>query len=284
MKSLRGYNQIVYAFLIALVFISGCQSSTIPKVKYEEKDFSSIDPYQSIGQLEKQIQLKYKNEVPKQWGEKTTRVKIRLATNKKVVALTFDACGGKHGSGFDRNLIDYLIREKVSATLFINYRWIDANYNEFIALSKNPLFEIENHGYLHRPLSVDGKSAYGIKGTAGIQDVINEVMINQNRIEKLTGRKPKYFRPGTAYSDEVAVKIVRDLGEQVVGFNVLGDAGATFTAEQIKAACSIARPGSIIICHMNHPEKQTAAGIKKVVPLLREKGFKFVKLDEFTLE
>ena len=32
----------------------------------------------------------------------------------------------------------------------------------FLELANNPLFEIENHGYLHRPLSVTENSIYNI--------------------------------------------------------------------------------------------------------------------------
>lgn len=63
-------------------------------------------------------------------GLKITGVLTRLATKDKVIALTFDACGGKGGSGYDRKLIDYLIKENIPATLFINARWIDANKGE----------------------------------------------------------------------------------------------------------------------------------------------------------
>lgn len=69
-----------------------------------------------------------------------------------------------------------------------------------------------------------------------------------------------------------------------MNFDVLGDAGATFTAEQIKRAFSTVKPGSIIICHMNHPEKDTAKGVMLGVPELKKSGFTFVKLDTYPLE
>jgi peptidoglycan/xylan/chitin deacetylase (PgdA/CDA1 family) len=41
-----------------------------------------------------------------------------------------------------------------------------------------------------------------------------------------------------------------------------------------------ARPGDIIICHMNHPEGETAEGLKEAVPILLERGYTFIRLDE----
>ncbi|MEB3102556.1 polysaccharide deacetylase family protein [Ferviditalea candida] len=234
--------------------------------------------------LKRDIVRQFQHEAPKQWGEYVPGVLTHLVSDKKVVALTFDACGGTNGNGYDRKLIDYLISQRIPATLFINSRWIDANLKTFLELAKNPLFEIENHGTEHRPLSINGKSAYGIPGTKNAGEVIDEVWVNSQKIKQLTGRTPKYFRSGTAYYDEVAVKIVKELGEQPVNFNVLGDAGATFSKNQIVKQFSKAGPNSIIIFHMNHPEKQTADGVMAGVPRLLKEGYQFVRLEDYPLQ
>lgn len=230
------------------------------------------------------IIAKYSSQTPRQWGETTDGVKTSLDTKEKVIALTFDACGGKNGNGYDKALIDYLVKEKIPATLFVNSRWIDANNSIFMTLADNSLFEIENHGAKHQPLSVNGKTAYHMSGTTSVTEVMSEVQDNADKIYQLTGRKPKFFRSGTNYYDELATLIVEELGEQAVGYSVLGDAGATYTAAQIKKACSSAKSGSIIICHMNHPEKDTAAGIKAAIPILLKEGYQFVKLEDYPLK
>lgn len=227
------------------------------------------------------IIIRYQNEVPKYFGEIVEGVVTRIDTTSKIVALTFDACGGKNGLAYDEELIDYLIEAKVPATLFINGRWIDENQELFLRLSQNELFEIENHGYTHKPLSVSGKSTYGIKGTQNVAEIIDEVWKNAIKIEELTGRRPLYFRSGTAYYDEVAVKIVRELDEKPVNFNILGDAGAKYTKEQMVKSAKGAKNGSILLYHMNHPEGETAEGIREVIPMLREKGFEFVLLKDY---
>jgi peptidoglycan/xylan/chitin deacetylase (PgdA/CDA1 family) len=227
---------------------------------------------------------KYKNQTPKLWGEEVPGVYRHEETNNKVIALTFDACGGPKGSGYDKELINYLRQMKIPATLFINSRWIDANYWTFWALNRIPQFEIENHGYLHKPLSVNGKSAWGIKGTQNVGEVVDEVLLNHRKLQQLTGKTSKFFRSGTAYYDEVAVKILDEIGERPVGYSVLGDAGATYNREQVKNALLSAKPGSIVIMHMNHPEGQTFEGVKDAIPLLIQRGYRFVKLTEFPLQ
>ena len=130
---------------------------------------------------------RYSGERPTAWGEDVPRVVVRLPTTDRVVALTLDACGGRTGSGYDADLIKTLRRERVPATLFVNARWIEANPRTFRQLAADPLFEIANHGTEHRPLSVTGRSVYGIAGTSSVAEVVDEVAVNQRLITQLTG-------------------------------------------------------------------------------------------------
>ena len=229
-----------------------------------------------------EIKENYEGRSPEEWGMEVSGVIRQIDTEDKVIALTFDACGGGGlSSGYDQELIEYLIEEEIPATLFINYRWIDDNPESFAELAENPLFNIENHGYQHKPLSVEGREAYGIKGTESVEEVIEEVLKNQERLEELTGNTPRYFRAGTAHYDEVAVEIVNELGAKVIGFDINGDGGATFSKSQVKNSLLRAEPGSIVLAHMNRPESETAAGIKAVVPELRARGYEFVQLEEY---
>jgi peptidoglycan/xylan/chitin deacetylase (PgdA/CDA1 family) len=145
---------------------------------------------------------------------------------------------------------------------------------------KNPLFLIANHGFRHKSCSVNGKTAYGIKGTSSVEEVWEEVEKGARAVEALTGKRPRFYRSGTNYYDEIAVKIVYDLGMKPVGYSILGDGGATFSSERVMEAVIKARPGDIIICHMNHPEGETAEGLKEAVPILLERGYTFIRLDE----
>lgn len=255
---------------------------TSPPVK-KEPAVDQKQEKQNAMEIKTSLVQKYNTLKPMKWGEMVEGVKTHLDTKEKVIALTFDACGGPNGNGFDEKLIQYLKQEKIPATLFINSRWIDANLQTFKDLANNPLFEIENHGTLHKPLSVSGKSAYGITGTQSVGEVVDEVLNNQQKILELTGKKPKYFRSGTAYYDDVAIKIAGDLGTEVVNYNVLGDAGATYSKMQVKDALLTATPGSIVIMHMNQPEKETAEGVILALPQLKKMGFHFVRLESYPL-
>jgi len=235
-------------------------------------------------ELRNSLISRYSAVAPKEWGETVTGVRTRINGRQKVIALTFDACGSAKGMKFDRALIEYLDKEQIAATLFINGRWIEPNRQEFDRLAANPLFEIANHGFSHKPASVSGKSVYGISGTKNAGELVDEIELNAGRLEKLTGKRPRFYRSGTAYYDEVAVQIAGELGQQVAGFSLLGDAGATYSSEQVKTALLAAKPGDIAILHFNHPESGTAKGIMAAIPELKKRGFRFVKLSDLELE
>ena len=231
-----------------------------------------------------QIIAKFSGRVPQEWGEVVKGVKIGLNTDQKVLALTFDACGGPKGSDYDEKLIQYLEKKKIPATLFISGKWIDANLDILQTLSRDPLFEIENHGLNHKPCSTIGRSAFGIKGTKNTREIFNEIELNGLKLLNLTGRKPKYYRPGTAYSDEICVEIANALGYEVVNFSVRGDAGATYSKKEVREALLHSAPASIVLMHMNHSEGQTAQGVMEAIPELRMRGFRFVKVSDFGLK
>jgi peptidoglycan/xylan/chitin deacetylase (PgdA/CDA1 family) len=231
-----------------------------------------------------QIIAKFSGRVPREWGEVVQGVKTRLNTDQKVMALTFDACGGPKGSRYDARLIEFLTREAIPATLFISGKWMEANPGILQALANNPLFEIENHGSNHKPCSAIGRSAYGIKGTRNVGEVFDEIQLNALKIQSIAGHKPRYYRPGTAHCDEVCVDIANALGYETVNLSVRGDAGATYTKKEIREVLLRSAPASIILMHMNQPESQTAEGVIETVPELRKRGSRFVKLSDFGLK
>jgi peptidoglycan/xylan/chitin deacetylase (PgdA/CDA1 family) len=227
---------------------------------------------------------RYAGKTAVQWGEQVPGVRTRLDTDLKVIALTLDACGSAKGKGVDSRLMEFLIREQIPATLFINGRWIDANPELFRQLAANPIFEIANHGMRHKPASVTGRSIYGIAGTQSVGEVVEEIELNARKIEAISGVRPKLYRSGTAFYDELAVQISQGLGHEVAGYSLLGDAGATWSAAQVKAALLKAVPGDIALLHMNHPEAGTGEGIMAVVPELKRRGFRFVRMSEYPLK
>lgn len=223
----------------------------------------------------------YAGRVPQQWGTDLPGIVSTLEPGPdgtRTIALTFDACGGPHGSNVDTEVLTVLSEYAVPATLFLNERWIRANpaaTEQFVA---DPLLRVENHGSGHMPLSVTGREAYGIAGTRNAAEVIDEIASNRALLRSF-GVNSGWFRAGTAHYDDVAVSIARDLGVGIAGFSVNADFGATASATTVEQQLLGASDGAIVLAHMNQPESGTAAGLRAAIPALVAGGVKFVHLD-----
>ncbi|KIC67140.1 polysaccharide deacetylase [Pseudarthrobacter phenanthrenivorans] len=215
---------------------------------------------------------------PRYWGLAAPGVLTHLPPASRAIALTFDFCGGPGGSAYDQALLDVLRQRHIPATLFLNSRWITANPAMARHLAADPLFELANHGTSHKPLSTTGNTAYGIPGTRNAAEVYDEIMSNDQVLAGITGRRPRYFRPGTAYMDDVAVDILGALGVAPAGFSINGDGGATYPAAVVANEVGKARPGDVVICHGNHPNGGTAEGVRLAVDKLLAAGISFTHL------
>ncbi|MBG6184786.1 peptidoglycan/xylan/chitin deacetylase (PgdA/CDA1 family) [Arthrobacter sp. CAN_A214] len=217
---------------------------------------------------------------PYYWGLEAPGVVSRIPNGSQGVALTLDFCGGAGGNSFDPDLISGLQRLRVPATLFLNARWVADNRPLAADLADNPLFELANHGTDHLPLSVTGNSAYGIPGTADTGSVYDEIMGNDAVLTALTGQRPRFFRPGTAYFDDVSARICHDLGLIPAGFSVNGDGGATYPAGAVTTETRAAGPGSIIIAHGNRPGSGTGPGLLQALGVMTDAGTPFLTLGD----
>ncbi|HEY2285203.1 MAG TPA: polysaccharide deacetylase family protein [Streptosporangiaceae bacterium] len=259
--------------------------TVIPPASPLTSPTTATAPPSAVALSRAEVVARYGRLAPHTWGFGGPGVVRGLGTTRRVIALTFDACGGRGGSGYDEALITFLRRRDVPATLFLNSRWIGEHPAVFRQLRREPLFELANHGTRHRPLSVTGRSAYGIDGTRNAGEVYDEVATNQVKLTRLLGTRPRFFRAGTAYSDDVAARIVAAMGDRLVTFSVNSDGGATFTPDQVRSTVAAAPGGSLVLAHMNHPEGGTAPGIAAAVPRLTAAGYRFVHLsDELAAE
>lgn len=239
---------------------------------------NSPDPPEDPRAKRARIVTEFAGRRPRAWGLAIPGVATTVTTEAPSIALTFDACGGPGGDGYDAALIEYLKKEQVPATLFFTSKWISARKQTAQALASEPLFEIENHGSAHRPCSVTGKSAYDIRGTRNVGDAIDEIQRGSGAIFDLTGKAPRFYRPGTAYFDDVCLDVVSALGETPAGFAVNGDGGTGFSRAQVRDAITKAKSGSIVLLHMNHPSAHTREGVMDAIPILRARGVKLVRL------
>jgi len=208
-------------------------------------------------------------------------------TQGKTVALTFDADmtadeGPRAAAGerFDNpQLIATLRALKVPATLFMTGRWADEYPQEARSIGRDPLFEVANHSYSHYAFTAncyglptmspdrmrsDVERAYTAFRRAGVPDAM------------------PYFRfPGGCY-DRRTLKALAPTGVTPVQWDVVsGDAFATDADAVARQVLDGVRPGSVVVMHCTRSAAPvTEQAVRTVVPELRAKGFRFVKVSQ----
>ncbi len=208
----------------------------------------------------------------------------RISPNKngqKQVALTLDACSG----AYDEDLIQFLIRNRIPATLFVTKRWLVSNPYAVTVLKANlDLFDIEDHGEKHIPAVIGkGRKIYGIEGQPDLLHLQREVLEGARAIEQIIGVHPKWYRGATAMYDQQAAEKIKELGFQIAGFSVNADAGATLPQKQIEKRLAQVKSGDVIIAHMNKPQGFSAEALSVGLLQLLRQGFVFVRLNDVKL-
>jgi peptidoglycan/xylan/chitin deacetylase (PgdA/CDA1 family) len=265
---------------IVFLFIISCLQTIAQSYFSADTERRSVDYLK----LKDTIRHKYRDFKPGKFGEFAKGVDEDVVTKQKLLVFTFDACGGKGGNGYDKDLIDFLRKERIAATLFITGLWIDEHKELFLQLSKDSLFEIENHGLNHRPCSVSEERPYGIEATDSIGAAIDEMELNARKIQFYTERRPLFFRSATAETDEACAKVATALDMQIIGFQILsGDVGGTKKEIVQRNILNHLTDGAVVIGHFNHPEWNTYEALQITIPALRKLGYRFIKLQHHPL-
>lgn len=208
-------------------------------------------------------------------------------TGDKIVALTFDADmtadegpRAEAGEHFDNPALIATLRSfKVPATVFMTGKWADTYPREARDIGRDPQFEIANHSYSHyaftndcyglptvseEAMRADVERAYAAFKRAGVRDAM------------------PYFRfPGGCY-DQRSLRTLSAAGVTAVQWDVVsGDAFATDADAVARQVLDGVRSGSVVVMHCTRSAAPvTERALHTIVPALRERGFRFVKVSE----
>ncbi|GMV48949.1 MAG: Peptidoglycan-N-acetylglucosamine deacetylase [Nitrospirae bacterium] len=167
-----------------------------------------------------------------------------------AVALTYDLCPVRSASGFDAELIDFLITNKIPATFFMSGRWMAKHDAEVKRLLAVPFFEVGTHGEVHAHLPLQE-----------VEEQRREIMGPVKALRSKYGRTALLFRPPYGEYDDRTVDTVNALGLQFILWNIeSGDPDPTLSAEAIQARIQKRlKPGSVIVLHANGKGTHTRA-------------------------
>jgi peptidoglycan/xylan/chitin deacetylase (PgdA/CDA1 family) len=193
----------------------------------------------------------------------------RVETAEPVVALTFDACATRRQrNGFDRPLYDVIKAEHVAVTIFVSGKWVESHEAEAAELARDPLVSFGDHSYDHPHMTALSAARMG--------EELDETEAALAR----HGKKSVAFRPPFGTWNRRVVEVARARGLPTVTWDVVsGDPSKQTTkARLIHNVVDHARPGSIIIFHINGRGRHTAEALPTILRDLRGRGLRFVSL------
>jgi peptidoglycan/xylan/chitin deacetylase (PgdA/CDA1 family) len=205
----------------------------------------------------------------------------------KMLYLTFDADmtpmmlkkekEHKVDRWYSPGLVDYLIQNKIPATIFTTGMFAE-DYPELISkMSTSGMFAIENHTYDH---SAFESPCYGLAVLGTDEQKHKEMSKASDVISKLTGHTPTILRhPGLCHNlhdDQMA----KEIGLEISDSGTIS--GDSFIKDSKIVAANILKGAGnnpVIIMHLGGPNAPaTEEAVKIAVPKLRAMGYIFVKM------
>ncbi len=191
--------------------------------------------------------------------------------SRKLVALTFDACSTRRPSRYDERVAKVLIDMHVPATIFLGGKWMEDHPEHTRYLASFPQFELGNHTFLHPHMT-----------EVSDERVQNELQWTQDVMYAITGRRATLFRPPYGEVDDHLVKLAAADGLTTVQYDLAsGDPDKHATKDKlIEYVSTMAKPGSIVVMHINRRGWHTAEALPDIIKRLRKRGFEFVTVSQ----
>jgi len=187
------------------------------------------------------------------------------------VALTFDACSSAGMNRLDEPLLAAIEKAGIPATVFLGGIWMERLPEAVRRLAANRNLELGLHGWDHRHL-------------AKLTDAELRAHLAKSRdvFRRLTGRKPRLFRPPFGIASARDARIAAEAGLVCVTFDLAsGDADPKFTKEILtRYVVRSAQNGSVIIFHINGRSHATAESLPGIVEGLKARGFTLVTVGD----
>lgn len=189
----------------------------------------------------------------------------------REIALTFDLCPVKHGSGFDQALVDELVHDRIPATFFASGRWMATHDRELRRLLAVPFFEIETHGERHAHLAGLGAAAQRVEIEGAV-----------DRLRTRYGVTPKLFRPPYGEYDATTIAVAHELGLQVILWSaVSGDPDPRLAEPAIVERLSHRlRDGGVLVFHANGRGWHTAESVRDLEPKITAAALRAATVEE----
>lgn len=191
-----------------------------------------------------------------------------IVTNEFKIALTFD--DGPHQNTLA--VLDLLNKFKAKATFFITGENAE-KHPDIVKKMQESGHQIGNHTYSHSEKFPFFSSKI----------MVEEIAKTSIIIKKLTGTKPKTFRPPFGITNPRVAKSIKKLNLDAIGWSVRSLDTVTNNPEKvIRRIIKKTKPGSIILLH--EYTVHSAFVLEQILKYFSEQGYSFESVDELKCE
>lgn len=225
--------------------------------------------------------------------------KSGVFTNDKVIFLSFDDWGTEQSLN---ELLYVLEKQNVKATFFIKTEYVDANPNLLRTIAVKG-HQIACHTDGHVPLANPLDENESVDLTLTDEEALNlrkDIVTSYNKLYKYTGNvevdgKPalsKMFRPPTLAVSKNGISQVFDVGfdYSVSGEISTGDYEASSYEDMLERLqrrrisqneYMRVHDGTVLVMHMQENAKYTAQVLDAMIPIWKEQGYTFARIDDY---
>jgi peptidoglycan/xylan/chitin deacetylase (PgdA/CDA1 family) len=193
----------------------------------------------------------------------------RGETSSRKIAVTFDdgPIRGKTGQ-----ILDILAQHQVKAAFFCIGNRIRDN-EDILSRIEQEGHMIGNHTFYHRRV-------FGFLSAAQITD---ELKATDREVERVIGRKPRFFRPPYGVSNPMVCRAVSLGSYRTIGWSIRSfDTIIKDPAKLLKRIVHLPVSGDIVLLH--DYSESTIAMLPDLISYLKNHMFQIVRLDELLKE
>lgn len=188
----------------------------------------------------------------------------RKKTNKKIIAITFD----DGPTEFTPEFLDLLTKYDAKATFFCIGNQIE-KYPEIINRIHTEGHQLGNHSFSH-------SNSFGFFSAEKVKEELQKTAL---LLQEITGEKNHYFRPPFGVTNPHISKAVKELGHQVIGWNIRSlDTVIEDENKILKRITNKLKPGSIILLH--DTSDKTIRVLEQLLLTLQKENYQMVTINK----
>lgn len=191
-----------------------------------------------------------------------------VATEEKKVAISFDAAWGADKT---EGIIELLNEFDVQATFFLVGFWVD-EYPDKVQTIDKAGYEIGTHSNTHPDMAL-----------LSADEAKEELSLSMQKIQNLTGKQVKLFRPPYGSYNDQLISTADELGLKTIQWDTDSLDWKGLSATEIASRVSQkVKNGSIILMHNN--SDNILQGLRLILTHLTQKGYKVTNIGDLVYE